>query len=181
MISISEKVTGYPLALISWLSHQKSDMKYTIEPYKEKRSLNQNNFYWEIVTLISKGLNEPITYTHNYLLRKCEIYEMIDGSTILTLLPDTDAAERQSYYNDELHIKPVRGKAGEHKTAQGNFRWYKVLKGSRKYNVQEMTRLIDIALEQLESMDIMLPQEKAFMKALEEHERNHKCYTTTTV
>ena len=48
---------------------------------------------------------------------------------------------------------------------------YKCLKGSRRFNVEEMSRLIDIALKELNDIGLMLPQEERFVKALEEHER----------
>ena len=133
--------------------------------------INQNSFYWEIVGIIAKAIREPSIYVHNLLLRRLEIYEIVDGFEVLMLLPDTDQAEKQTYYNDELHIKPVRGEQGIKRTNQGVFRWYKVLKGSRNFNTEEMNRLVDTALDELHDMELQLPQEQRFMKALEEHER----------
>ncbi len=157
---------GTVLECIAHLSKLKEGL-YEIHEHKQKRTLNQNSFYWQIVGMIAKALREPNIYVHNLLLRRLEIYEIIDDFEVLILLPNTDRAEKQSFYNEELHVKPIRGEQG----IQGKFRWYKVLKGSRNFTTEEMNRLVEMALNELRDMGLQLPQEERFIKALEEHER----------
>lgn len=160
---------GYTnLEAIAYLSTQPEGL-WDITPHKTKRSLNQNSLYWMAVGIIAKALKKPNCYIHNLLLRRCEIYEQIDGKVVCVPLPDTDEAELWAEYHELYHYKPTLERFTN--TNGTEWRWYKVLKGSKEYNMEEMARLIDIAIDQLESMGLMLPQDAATVKALEEHEK----------
>lgn len=160
------------LDCIAWLSKQKDGL-YEVKPYKEKRSLNQNRLYWECVGLMAEADHKPKCYYHNLLLRRCDIYEQIDGKIVMMPLPDTDAAETWAEYHELYHYKPTLSFYNNPETGD-RWRWYRVLRGSKTFNKQEMTRLIDIALDEMRNMELYLPQDKAFLKALEEHEKNKK-------
>jgi len=165
-------MTGTAMEIISWLSQQKDGQRYEISLCREKRSLNQNSLYWEIVGIIARSLKKPDAYVHNLLLRRCEIYEKLDGKVVCISLPDTDEAELWVEYNEEYHYKPTLDRFKNSNGTQ--WRWYKVLKGSKEFDTSEMSRLIDIALDELNNMGLQLPQTERFMKALEEHGRIKK-------
>lgn len=159
---------GSLMDCISWLSKQK-DGEFEIKPYS-KRSLNQNRFYHMIKGIIAKALRVPPPYVHNLLLRRMEIFDtQPDGKVILELFTDDDRTDRWIEYHSELHLKPTMYRI---KNDQGNFRFYQKLKGSSEYNPEEMSMLIDLALDEMESMGLMLPQDEATLKAYEEHKKH---------
>ena len=161
---------GNLMDCISWLSKQK-DGEYEIKPYS-KRSLNQNNFYHLIKRIIAKGLHVPPPYVHNFLLRRMGIYDtQPDGKVILELYTDDDATEHWIEYHPDKHLKPTMYRI---KNNQGNFRFYQKLKGSSEYTPDEMSMLIDLALDEMENMGLMLPQDEATLKAYEEHKKKGK-------
>ena len=162
-----ERLTyGKPDDLIEWLSFQDKDTLLDIFPHAEKKSLNQNSFYWEIVGIIAKALREPNAYVHNYNLRLCEVY---DGEECVAI-KDTTEAELKTMYDQNKHYKPT---SSTFENSSGvKFRWYRKLKGLRELSKEETSRLIDIALGQMQDMDLCLPREERYLKALEEHERN---------
>lgn len=157
------------LEAIAYLSTQPEGL-WDIEVHKEKRSLNQNSFYHMIKSVIARAMKEPPAYVHNLLLRRAEIYDSLDGKVICMPLPDTDEAEKWAEYHPDYHYKPTLEKFTN---SNGTvWRWYKVLKGSKDMNAEEMSYLIDIALNQMENMGLMLPRDSATMKAYEEHKKN---------
>lgn len=160
-------MTGTAIECIAWLSTQKDGFLYDCDYHKEKRSLNQNAFYHMIKDLIAKSMKVPPCYVHNLLLRRCEVYEVLDGKVVCISLPDTDETEHWVEYNELYHYKPT---LNTFENSSGTkWRWYKVLKGSKEYTAEEMSRLIDIALDELDHMGLSLPNDAATMKAYEEH------------
>ena len=156
---------GTILECIAWLSSQAEGI-FEIFPFIQKRSLSANGLYWECVDKIAKFEKKPKAYIHNLLLRRLDIAEEIDGYTIYVPLPDTDAAELWAEYNDQYHYKPTL-------QVQNGRRWYKMLKGSSQFNVEEMSRLIDLCIDEMRNYGLDVPGEEATRKALEEYERRH--------
>lgn len=161
---------GTTLECIGFLSHQ-TEGKWEVTKYHEKRSLQQNDFYWLIVGIIAQALKKPNAYVHNLLLRRNEVYDTVNGFEICVPLPDDDATELWVEYNDLHHYKPTL-KFFENE--KGKFRWYKKLKGSKEFEVSQMTRLIDLALDELANMELMLPQDEETLKAYEKHQERKK-------
>ena len=159
-------VVGTILECIAWLSSQKEGM-FEIFPHITKRSLSANGLYWLCVDRIAKCEKKPKAYIHNLLLRRLDIGEEIDGCTIYVPLPDTDSAEIWAEYNELYHYSPTL-------QFQGGKRWYKMLKRSSQFNVEEMSRLIDLAIDELRNYGLPVPGEEVIMKALEEYERKNK-------
>ena len=165
-MNTNENLTN--LEAIAYLSTQQEGM-WDIVPHKEKRSLSQNAFYHMIKGIIAKSMKVPPCYVHNLLLRRCEVYEMVDEKPVCISLPDTDEAEHWAEYHELYHYKPT---LSTFQNSNGvTWRWYKVLKGSKEFSVEEMTRLIDIALDEMEHLGLMLPRDKATMEAYEQHKK----------
>ena len=154
---------GTVIECIAFLSKLKGGI-FEIREHKPKRSLSQNAFYWQCLEQISKAIYQPKDYIHNLLLREMGICEMIDNQPVLMVLRDTDEAELWAEYTPDYHLKPTLER-------QGGFRWYKVLKGSSKYEIDEMNRLIELALAEIREQGLTLPMDKATQKALEEYEK----------
>ena len=156
---------GTVIECIAHLSGLKEGL-YEIKEHKPKRSLSQNAFYWQIVEQIATAMLEPKAYVHNLLLRRCEIYDMIGNQPVLVVLPDTDSAEKWALYSEDYHFKPTLERDKNH-----GLRWYKILKGSKYFSVEEMNILIEQALGELHENSLELPLDKATQRALEEFER----------
>ena len=88
-------------------------------------------------------------------------------------LPDTDEAETWAEYHELYHYAPTLQYYKNPETGE-KWRWYRVMKGSKHYSKEEMCRLIDIALDEMRNMDLYLPSDAVFMKALQQHEKIKK-------
>lgn len=97
--------------------------------------------------------------------------ESINGRPLEMRLPDTDEAERQAEYDDLVHLKPTL-RFGEDE--YGRYRIYQLLKGSSEFNVEEMTRLIDLVIDELRNYDLPVPGEEDIQRAIKNYERTHK-------
>ena len=47
---------GLPKQIINWLLEQKQDKKYEIKEYTDKRSLDQNKYYWKLLGELAKKM-----------------------------------------------------------------------------------------------------------------------------
>ncbi len=112
-----------------------------IKPYKRKRSLDANAYYWVLVTKLARILGASNAELHNILLAKHGVMEIVDGRTIKAVLPDTDEANRRVMESQVYHLRPTSdvrmGKDGM------VYRTYIMLRGSSTYDTAEMSRLID--------------------------------------
>lgn len=161
---------GTILECIAWLSQQKEGL-FEIFPHIKKRSLSANALYWECVGRISKFEKKPDAYIHNLILRRMNIVESINGRPLEMRLPDTDEAERQAEYDELVHLKPTL-RFGEDE--YGRYRIYQLLKGSSEFNVEEMTRLIDLVIDELRNYDLPVPGEEDIQRAIRDYERRHR-------
>lgn len=162
---------GTAMQIISWLSMQEEGKEFECDFVKEKKSLNQNNFYRKIIGLITHKLKKPQCYIHNLTLRRAEIYASVNGHSLWIPLPDNDETEMWVEYHELYHYKPTLQYEDK---PNGRFRWYRILKGTHEMTKEEMSHLIDVALDEMEQCGIMLPQDEATLKAYEEHKKGKK-------
>lgn len=133
--------------------------------YREKRSLDANAYYWQLVTQIAEAINSSISFVHNYLLRKYGQVLIIDDKMAFVVLPDTDEASRKADEADTFHVKPTSqvkvGKDGK------TYRTYIMLRGSSDCNTYEMSKLIDGCVSEAKYLGIetLTPDELERMKA----------------
>ena len=129
---------GTAIELINKLLNAPRDSKYELTEYKEKRSLNANNYAWALMVEIGNKLN----------LSKEEVYKqmLIDygQSTMVSVLADIDITGYFKYYRE----------AGRSKLNGKEFIHYKVYKGSSEYNTKEMSILIDGIVQECKQLDI---------------------------
>lgn len=132
--------------------------------YREKRSLDANAYYWQLVTQIAEAINSSTSFVHNYLLRKYGQVLIIDDKMAFVVLPDTDEASRKADEADTFHVKPTSqvkvGKDGK------MYRTYIMLRGSSDYNSYEMSKLIDGCVSEAKYLGIetLTPEELERMK-----------------
>ena len=124
--------------IINWLFNQDKDKIYEIKEYKEKRSLNANNYAWKLITEIGNKL----------LKSKEEVYlQMLKDygqSEIVSILSSIDPIGYFKYY-EEIGTSVLNGKEFTH---------YKIFKGTSEYNTKEMSIFIDGVVEEAKQLDI---------------------------
>jgi hypothetical protein len=98
-------------------------------------------------------------------------YRKIDGQCIYVLLPDTDRVEKELTNSVISHYAPlqdtVMGKDGI------RYRWYVQLKGSSEYSTREMAMLLDLVIQDAESVGIKTLT-FAELKEIRDRERKKK-------
>lgn len=151
---------------ISEIDKIKDIEKLTVEAkkYREKRSLDANSYYWQLVTKIAEAIDSSVSFVHNYMLRKYGQTLYIDDKVAFVVLPDTDEASRKADEAETFHIKPTsqvkQGKDGK------MYRTYIMLRGSSDYNTYEMSKLIDGCVQEAKYLGIetLTPEELERMK-----------------
>lgn len=124
--------------IIQYLFKQDKAKEYEIKEYHKKRSLNANNYAWELITQIGNVLR----------LDKEEVYlEMLKHygqSQIVSVLADIDVSKYFKYYSE----------AGESILNGKKFKHYKVYMGSSEMDTKQMSILIDGIVQEAKQLDI---------------------------
>ena len=134
-----------------------------VTKYNEKRSLDANAYYWQLLTKLANVQKISNAYCHNVMLRRYGVFEEIDGKPVYLVIPDTDDAEKKADESETYHIKPTsnvrEGKDGL------MYRTYMLLKGSSRYDTAEMSRLISGLVDECKQCGIetLTPAELARM------------------
>lgn len=138
-----------------------------IKPYRKKRSLDANGYYWTLITKLARIMKMSNPELHNKLLCEYGYPVIIDGQAVRTPLPDTDETDRKVRDAMEYHLKPTtevkEGKDGV------MYRTYLLMRGSSTYNTEEMARLIDGLIDHckeagMPDCEIVSPDEKRTLK-----------------
>lgn len=132
------------------------DKVYAIEikEKKRKRSLDQNDMYWGLLSKVAEAAKISKPRAHNLMLRRYGQLMTFDGEVARLVLPDTDETEDKIAEMEHNHYKPTSevrpGKNGK------MYRTYLLLKGSHEMDTAEMTRLIDGVMDEAKQMGITL-------------------------
>ena len=141
---------------------------YDLVEHKEKRSLSQNNYYWQLAGKVADKLRISKSRLHNDMLRHYGQTMWIDEKPVCVMIPDTDESENTAWESDTIHLKPtsvtIDGENGI------TYRQWKMLRGSHDYNTREMSILLDGLIQEAKQLDIetMTPTELADMRRLEQ-------------
>jgi len=124
--------------IIQYLFNQDKTKKYEVKEYKEKRSLNSNNYAWKLITEIANVLR----------LSKEEVYlEMLKAygqSQMVSVLAEIDVSKYFKYYSE----------AGESILNGKKFQHYKIYMGSSEMNTKQMSILIDGIVQEAKQLGI---------------------------
>lgn len=152
---------------------QLENLSVEIKRCRIKRSLDANAYYWCLVGKIAAVTGDSSNRIHNILLDRCGILDTLeDDRTIMWCIrDDIDYLELTC-----LHLKPTQ------KTQLKNgirYRWYYQLKGSSEYDTGEMSRLINLVVEECKGINIetLPPEELDRMMTL--YEQTKKCMVET--
>lgn len=123
-----------------------------IKPYREKRSLNANNYAWKIITEIGNVLRASKDEIYVKMLKR---YGQSDMFSVLADIP----IDKYVKYYEEIGEGTVNGKLFKH---------YRVYKGSSEYDSREMSIFIDGVVSEAKELGIQTetPDEIARMKSL---------------
>ena len=114
------------------------DLEVEIKKKTKKRSLNANNYAWELITQIGNVLR----------MDKEEVYfrmlQSYGQSQMISVLSDIDVSRFIKYYS----------KAGESILNGKKFTHYKVYTGSSEYDTKEMSILIDGIVQECKNLGI---------------------------
>lgn len=125
-------MVGTSNKIITYLLNQAKDKQFELKEYKEKRSLNANNYYWQLVTELGNVLGMDKEWLHFLLLQKYGQSEMI------SVVAEIDMSDYLKYYTE----------AGESVLNGKTFKHYKVYKGSSEMDKKEMSILINGLIEE---------------------------------
>ena len=112
--------------------------EYEVKEHKKKRSLNANAYYWVLVNKMADALNQSKEFIHLSMLKQY-------GQRYVICVPyDTPIESLIKYYEQD----------GVRKQGDMLFKTYNVYKQSSEMNTYEMSKLIDGAVEEAQSMGI---------------------------
>ena len=145
-------MTGTTLQLIRWLTGQKPEAVWDVKKHTQKRTLSQNAYYWQLVGKIADVKRLPKSKVPNMMLRDYGQAQGIDGRLVTVTIPDTDKAFEEAIRSETFHIKPTsQVKLG---TKNQMFRTYILLKGSHEMTTEEMSVLVDGAVQEAQNLEI---------------------------
>ena len=143
---------GNPIKLITYLYEQDKDKKFKLEEYKEKRSLNANNYCWKLITEIGNKLRKSKEEVYLQCLKDYGQQEMV--SVLSSINP-------QGYfkYYEKVGSSVLNGKEFTH---------YKIYKGTSEYDTKEMSIFIDGVVQEAEQLNIEVktPEEVERLKRM---------------
>lgn len=168
-------MTGTKQDIVMFLMDQDSKTVWDLTEHKEKRRLNQNSYYWTLAGKVAEKTHVSVWEIHNRNLRDLGLLDrMENGEFKISLIPDTDAGEREALNDPIVHLLPTS------KTLQANngqiFRFYVRLRESKTFTVSEFSALTDLMVQEAQAQDIevLTPNELEHIRELERnHERKH--------
>ena len=138
-----------------------------IKKYRARRSLDANAYYWTLITKLAAVLETSNAEQHNRMLCLYGYPEIIEDKHFLVVLPDTEEAQKKVMRAEDYHLKPTSD------VREGNdgisYRTYVLMRGSRTYNTEEMSRLINGLISEckdakIPDSEIATPDEKRTLK-----------------
>lgn len=143
-------MVGTAKQIVIWALEQDNTKFYEVKEYKEKRSLNANNYAWKLITEIADimRLNKEEVYI--------EMLKIYGQSEMISVLADIDVSKYLKYYSE----------AGESILNGKKFKHYKVYMGSSEMDTKQMSILIDGIVQEAKQLDIetMTPQQLSRLK-----------------
>jgi hypothetical protein len=145
-------ITGTVKKLIPKMLELDQDKIYELKEYKEKRTLNQNSYYWKLLNELSNKLKIPSTELHFELIKKSCPFEEY-------LVPYEANLRGIEYYIEKGKIER-NGKL---------FKKIRVYVGSSLLDTIEMGILLDNLIEEckLQNIETLTPEELSKMRSLE--------------
>ena len=129
---------GNSQQISQWLWNQPREKIFEIKEHKQKRSLSQNAYLWE---LIGKLADKMTISKEDMYLQMLKDY----GQSMLVPIPSGDSPNGWFKYYEFYTTSTLNGKEAD---------YYKVYKGSSEYNTLEMKYLLDGVIVECENLGI---------------------------
>jgi hypothetical protein len=146
---------GNSQQIIQWLFQQKDlTKKYEIKEHRQRRSLNQNAYAWELIGKIADNMRKSKEEVYLSMLRD------YGQSEIISVRSDINIHGYFKYY-DKFGTGMVKGKEFTH---------WKIYKGSSEFDTREMTIFLDGIIQEAQALGIetLTPTQLAELKSLQE-------------
>ena len=132
--------------------HETEKLSIKIDKYREKRSLNANNYAWKLLTEIGNVLRANKEDIYLLMLKRYGQSEII---SVLAHIPINEYVK----YCEEAGESELNGKLFKH---------YKVYKGSSEFDTREMSIFLDGVVSEAKKLGIPTetPDQIARLKAL---------------
>ena len=136
-------------------------LSFVLKPFKQKRSLDANGYYWKLCTEIAKVRNISKTEMHNILLSEYGTERITPDGAIEWAIKSLDYDWTKSTTE---HYRPAEYRI---KCEGAWFPVYWCLKGSHEYDTAEMAKLIDGTVYEAKEhgIETLTPDELARLKA----------------
>lgn len=148
--------TGNISAINQFLYKFDKNIKYDIkiEKHRNKRSLNANNYSWELQTEIANVLRISKEEVHFEMLKS---YGQRD---YISMLANVNIDDYYNYYEEICTYKK-----------NGNtFKSYMIYRGTHTYNSKEMSIFIDGVVQEARQLDIETLEDKEINELIREME-----------
>ncbi len=155
-------MTGTPIKLIEFLYNQEKDKQFEITECKKKRSLDANAYMWVLLSKLQEKLRIPKEDIYRDLIQNIGSYEVVPIKN--------EAVEkfRQAWSKNGLGWITETTKS----KLEG-FTNILAYYGSSTYSTSEMTRLIDLVIQECKQLDIETKTPAELQSLLESW--NKKC------
>lgn len=166
--------TGTAKDLVFMLARIEDEKIYDVVPHRQKRSLNQNAYYWQLLSKVADKLRISKSKLHNDMLRHFGQRMEVDGKPVVVYLPDTEEAENTAMESDTVHLKQTSS------TLEGNngntYRAYVMMRGSHDYISSEMAVLVSGIVQEAKQLGIetLTPMELEQMRMYEQQLEERK-------
>ena len=112
------------------------DKQYDVEikVHREKRSLNANSYCWKLCTEIASAINSDKDSVYLLMLKRYGV------SDLVAMLNKINIEDYFKYYDVESRTE--------------KYTWYKIYKGSSKYDTKEMSVLLNGIVSECKEMGI---------------------------
>lgn len=152
------KLVGTPKELIPKMLNLPEDKKYELKEFKEKRSLNANNYAWALMEKMAQVLKSSKDEIYELMLQRYgTLYRDEEGDLIV--IP----TDKELKSTSKLHLKFIGQKIVNGKLLN----LYAVIKGSSEYDTKEMAVFIDGIVSECKELEIetMTPTELSLLKS----------------
>ena len=149
-------LVGNRKAVITWLMDQPEGKMWKVTEFREKRSLDSNSYYWELLSQLKDVLHTSSKELHEQLLQRYSVPVMYEDRPVVITIKD----------GIPLDMLPGHWMAVRHKNG---LTAYMQIKGSSEMDSKEMSNLITGLVSECKEVGIetMTPQELKGLKGYE--------------
>lgn len=152
MISFTGKVVDVKRKLFQLSEDKVYDVEIKI--HREKRSLNANSYCWKLCTEIASAINSDKDSVYLLMLKRYGISDLVPISNQVPI-------------DDYIKYYDIESKTDK-------YTWYKIYKGSSKYDTKEMSVLLNGIVSECKEMGIPTKEDLEIERMVKEWE-SEKC------